>query len=612
MIFKDKTDFISPPFKVEANEVFVTVASKGFVDIEVLEQDSHWRAFPETSLVGPLAKLIPVPADTPLRVYSYGANTVTAYQAVAVMEEPVVVPESQPVEPETPVEEVTPVEPETPVVPETPVEPEPETPVEPEAPVVVEVPEPVPEPVPEVQPVTPVVPEQPVVTPVPTPAPVEYDYITTSLNDYDSEYWANGVWIYSARAGINIPATAANVAAFVAKAVVNFNGNGSQKAITEVQVVGANISVWFEGSALPAAVGYPATVSVKVVKQAVVTTPESTPAVSAPAVAAPVMTTCATGPSFGMNFASGTFSDHDTAKLPGVFDKDYTYPTAATFARWKARGVKHVRFPIRWERIQPTMMAALDTTEAQRLLAVYGHAAANGMVIVLDLHNYMQRCVNGVKYDIGTTQVPQTAYNDVWVRLVGLVGSHSASYGYGIMNEPMGTQGRWAGIAQSVVNAIRTVDATTYIFVNGDAWATPLNWATANPGFPLQGENLVYEAHLYFDKNAGGGYADAAEQIDPQVGVNRLTPYINWLKKYGQKGVVGEVGWPANRATAVAAAKNALLLAAANDVRVFGWMAGDWLDSGNVLSIELNGVAQAQVDVFKQCNKEITTHGPHA
>lgn len=436
MIFKDKTDFTSDPFTVEDNKIFVTVANKGVVYLEVLEQDEEWRSFPQTTLLGPVSKYVAVPSEMSLRVKIPTLNTVSAYKAVAVE----VVEEELPVDP--PVEE----------------------PVDPP----VEVP--------------------PVVIP-----PIE-------------------------------------------------------------------------------------------LKQS--------------------------GPSFGMNFASGTFSDHDVTKLPGIYNTHYTYPNKDTFSRWKARGVKHVRLPIRWERIQRTLNAPLDSVEAARILAVYDIAAAHEMVIVLDLHNYMQRAVNGAKYEIGTSQVPQAAYNDLWVRLVSLIGSHKASYGYGIMNEPMGTQGRWTGIAQSVVNAIRAVDPKTYIFVNGDQWATPLNWVAANPGFPLQGENLVYEAHLYFDKNAGGSYVDANEQIDPQVGVNRLTPYVNWLKKYGQEGVVGEVGWPANRPTAVAAARNTLAFAAANDVRVFGWMAGDWLDASNVLSIEVGGVAQAQLSVYQEFNKNMVQHGP--
>lgn len=575
MIFKDKTG-VTDIFKVEESELFVTVAKRGLVDLEVLEEDNEWRSFPETQLVGPAAKLIPVPADTSLRFNFSNVNTVTAYKAIAVEET---------VEPEVPVEPETPVEPEIPVEPPV-VEPEPEVPVEPETPV---------EPEPEVptEPETPEVPSEPE---VPTTPPIQYDYITVTPNDYNSEYWSKGVWIFTDRSGINIPASAAAIGAFVRGAIVNFNADGSQREITEVQVVGANISVWFEGGELPNTLGYPATVSTKVAVNVKPTTPVE-PDVSK-----------AAGPSVGMNFASGTFSDNVISKLPGTYDKDYTYPNAATFSRWKSK-VKHVRFPIRWERIQPTMNTALDSTESARILAVYDYAAANGMVIVLDLHNYMQRVVNGVKYDIGTSQVSQSAYNDLWVRLVALVGSHKASYGYGIMNEPMGTQGRWTGIAQSVINAIRAVDAKTFIFVNGDAWATPLNWVSANPGFPLKGENLVYEAHLYVDKNAGGSYSDASEQIDPQTGVNRLKPFADWLEKYGLVGVLGEIGWPANRPTARVAIENTLQYAGPRGIRCFGWMGGDWLGDGNVLAMEVNGVPQEQVATLLKYSKELKTHG---
>ena len=68
----------------------------------------------------------------------------------------------------------------------------------------------------------------------------------------------------------------------------------------------------------------------------------------------------------GVNLSGAEFA-HDALHLPGVADKDYRYPTAADLRYVAGRGHRMVRLPIRWERIQPTLLGPLHPAELHRL-----------------------------------------------------------------------------------------------------------------------------------------------------------------------------------------------------------------------------------------------------
>jgi endoglucanase len=55
---------------------------------------------------------------------------------------------------------------------------------------------------------------------------------------------------------------------------------------------------------------------------------------------------------------------------PGTYGMSYTYPTHAEVDRYGGMGMKILRFPFAWERLQPTINGALDATELGRLSEV--------------------------------------------------------------------------------------------------------------------------------------------------------------------------------------------------------------------------------------------------
>jgi endoglucanase len=60
--------------------------------------------------------------------------------------------------------------------------------------------------------------------------------------------------------------------------------------------------------------------------------------------------------------------------------------------------------------------------------------------------------------------------------------------------------------------------------------------------------NLLFEAHVYFDEDGSGIYRRSYddEKANPYIGVERLRPFVQWLKDNGLQGFVGEYGIPAD------------------------------------------------------------------
>lgn len=261
----------------------------------------------------------------------------------------------------------------------------------------------------------------------------------------------------------------------------------------------------------------------------------------------------------GAEFAGGVY--------PGVEDRNYCWPNEATLDYWQSIGVRLVRLPFKWERLQPTIMGDFAPDYRDKLLRSVRRLAERGMWVVPDLHNY-------AKYrndKIGDEALPYEAFADVWRRLALLLKDEPNIWGYGLMNEPQfaGNGGvDWPKCAQVAIDAIRAVDAKTQIVVANDyaAWAatyqkdgTLADWAEksmliSKPSVLRDpSDNLRFELHTYFDHDNSGLYkntyaADAARgtRVSPQVGVKRIKPFVEWLKRHGAKGFVGEFGCPAN------------------------------------------------------------------
>lgn len=164
-----------------------------------------------------------------------------------------------------------------------------------------------------------------------------------------------------------------------------------------------------------------------------------------------------TGAEFGTNtiVAGGVFSNIN----PGTEGTDYFYPLASDFTFLANHGVTLVRLPIRWERIQPTLLGALDATELGRLTTTLNNAHAAGIGVIVDLHNFAGYVVGASTADAATyklsTNAADTLYTahlvDVWTRLSSALNGMAGLAGYGLMNEPADMVGQAATVGSNLI-----------------------------------------------------------------------------------------------------------------------------------------------------------------
>lgn len=251
---------------------------------------------------------------------------------------------------------------------------------------------------------------------------------------------------------------------------------------------------------------------------------------------------------FGVNLAGAEFG-----KQSGVYDKDYSYPTPANLDYFKSKGLLLVRLPFKWERMQPELNGDLNQDELSHLENVLDEAFKRGMIIIPDLHSYGRRIVDEKSLIIGEEGLPIESFADFWRKLAFELKDYKNIYGYGIMNEPhdMLSSTPWAKIVQSCILEIRKSDSHTTIIVGGDSWSSAERWPTVSDDLKNlydPANKLIFEAHVYFDDDASGIYRKSyhEENANPYKGIERVQPFIKWLKDNNAKGFIGEFGVPDN------------------------------------------------------------------
>lgn len=160
----------------------------------------------------------------------------------------------------------------------------------------------------------------------------------------------------------------------------------------------------------------------------------------------------------GVNLSGAEFA-HDAAHLPGVVDRDYRYPTANDLRFVAARGHRMVRLPVRWERVQPNLLGPLQADELRRILETVERAAALGLRVLVDVHNYARyirsASEGGATLVLGDGQLTEDHLVDLWSRLSTALKGRSGVLGYGLMNEPHDLPGAPAVASPSASPAVR-------------------------------------------------------------------------------------------------------------------------------------------------------------
>lgn len=223
----------------------------------------------------------------------------------------------------------------------------------------------------------------------------------------------------------------------------------------------------------------------------------------------------------GVNLAEGTFGAPINEPgaysngHPGEVGEAYTYPSLQTLTFLAQRGIPEARFAILWERLQPELNQPLDPTELNRIRQVYRDADRAGIKLVIDVHNFARYAEgDGGSREVlrvGDPGLPPSAFVDLWARISQELANEPALSGYDLMNEPYELPGgarSWEEMSRDAALAIRQVDQTKPIWVNGYNWSGAHVWATEHPRpwMPKETEPVVYQAHQYFDFDYSGYY----------------------------------------------------------------------------------------------------------
>ncbi|MCL4638711.1 MULTISPECIES: glycoside hydrolase family 5 protein [Olivibacter] len=304
---------------------------------------------------------------------------------------------------------------------------------------------------------------------------------------------------------------------------------------------------------------------------------------------------------FGLNLAGADFGEN----FPGVYGEDYYYPTEMELDYFAAKGFKLFRLPFKWERIQPVMGGPLDTAELKRIIDFIDHAAQRNLWIIPDMHNYCRRKVGEVYELVGTSKISTNSLVDAWVKIAKALRYKKNIWGYGLMNEPhdMPSTDSWFQIAQQLITAIRIVDSETPIIVGGDAWSSAAKWlqfSTHLKDLQDPANKIIYEAHVYFDKDGSGAYKYSFEEEEAteQIGVNRVKPFIDWLAKHKKRGFVGEYGVPDDDERWLEVLDKVLAYMQQNGVYGTYWAAGPRWGNYKLAVEPINGKDKPQLKIL--------------
>jgi len=302
---------------------------------------------------------------------------------------------------------------------------------------------------------------------------------------------------------------------------------------------------------------------------------------------------------FGVSIAGAEFGSDGLSfsnEQPGVLGEDYFHNKPWTFNWFQEEGVDLFRVPFRWERIQPQLNGPLDETELMRLLKIAEWASKKNVRVIFDLHNFGRysilhegEIISAVVDKKYNSQVLVSSDNliDVWSKIIRACDTANVTpWALGLMNEPhdMGL-GKWRKISRRLVLGIREMGSKHTLLVSGDGWSSAENWRKQHGAKtwiddPL--DNVLYEAHVYFDHDGAGKYGlSFGEELrrDPNMYERprqRLQPFLEWLKKNNARGIIGEIGVPNSIKPWERVVRKAMLLLQQHDVEMIYWAAGEW------------------------------------
>lgn len=281
-------------------------------------------------------------------------------------------------------------------------------------------------------------------------------------------------------------------------------------------------------------------------------------------------------------------------RIPGVMGKDYTYPPIQELDYYQRKGFDVVRLPFLWERLQPSLFGKLDEAELSRLKSFVAAAGARNMQVILSPHNFGRYRLSGKETLIGTTRVPIEAFDDFWHKVAAEFAGNDAVYALSLMNEPHDSWGLWKRTAQAGLDAIRRADRKRLVLIPGDHWSDASRWQQYNDNLILDDpcSCIMYEAHQYFDFDDSGTYklGYTLNGASPDRGVERVRPFVEWLKQHNLRGIITEFGVPNDDPRWLELVQRLLVYLAQENIPWVYWAGGPWWGNYPLSAEPKNGV----------------------
>ncbi len=240
-------------------------------------------------------------------------------------------------------------------------------------------------------------------------------------------------------------------------------------------------------------------------------------------------------------------AESNSSVLPGQFNKNYIYPSAAELSFLAEQKVTLIRLPVRWERVQPKLKGPLDPEEIKRMQETIHTANDKGLCVMIDIHNYAKYFGSPLK---GNPTL-QDGFVDLWLKLAAEF-SNSDTTIFDLMNEPKNIPiSEWGPLAKRTLAELRKAKAKNIVIVSGGRWSGVHDW------FSLSGEvsnatsfadlvdplnRTVIQVHQYIDLDYSGTTTVCRPPEDFDKMFLRIT---DWAKANQQQLFLGEFGTPA-------------------------------------------------------------------
>ena len=261
--------------------------------------------------------------------------------------------------------------------------------------------------------------------------------------------------------------------------------------------------------------------------------------------------------------------------------------------------------PFKWERIQRLPSEELDSLELSEIKQFITRCNKYNVQVTLTMQNFAAYQKENKEHLLGSSKLSFQHYKDVWKKIAAALSDQKNIYGYDIMNEPRRIFDRaWFNAAQNAINGIREVDTLVHIIIDGENSSFAFDWKFDNTKLkdlkdPY--DKIIYDAHCYFDFDHSGRYnAKFIRKVDPNMGVLSVQPFVEWLKKYNKKGIIGEFGIPANDERWLVVMDNFLKYINKNGLSANYWAAGPWWKDYQLSIQPIGSMDRPQMQVLEK------------